>query len=592
MRTSAIHRWNQAPSPGTSPQGRTAPRAAHHVLALARTWTQAIGALVLGSATAHAAPAVQGEVQRASEVDLSKAETHKFGSQVAIDGTRLLVTCRGYETQATGLGRVLVYGKGPQGWVEEDELIPASTGHTLAYGRSLALVGDWAYVGDPYASRVYVFEKLAAGWIERQVITINDGISGGFTDQAGSDLDVDPITRRLIVRSSYDDTLGVDTGAVYIYDPSPTGYQRTGSLFPPIPTYSNLFGFSVQIDGDRAAVGEPGIHSIPPAVHVYELQGGVWTLVDSLFGTNPTGLTAHGILALGYDVELEGDRIAAGMVGTGAVPTGAVLTFERDASGWQQTDYLMISMSPLSNVGYHIEMFGEQLVVGAPNRNTASVFTRKDDGTWDERQRLVPTNFGSAGGNFSASMSFDGSTLLIGADWPSAVVTSHSGAIYLYEDLGAPSFGESYCHGDVLASLCPCGLDSPKLDGPGCRNSKTSGARLSAGGSASLIAADLSFRAFGMPTNKPCLLFAGTQDKGAGLPFQNGILCVGGAIRRLPAQNTTLFGDALWTGVSAGLGTLSPGDERFFQVWYRDQSFQCPTGSANLTNGFKLRYVP
>lgn len=592
MRTSRCNRWNRDPVTGATPPKAAFPRSVRHPLAPGRGLARMIGAVVLGSAAVHAAPALQGEVQRASQVDLSKGETYEFGSQVAVDGARLLVTCRGYETQATGLGRVLVYGKSPQGWIEEDELIPNTPGHTLAFGRSLALVGDWAYVGDPHASRVYVFEKLASGWTERQVITIDDGIPGGLTDQAGSDLDVDPISRRLIVRSSYDDTLGVDTGAVYIYDPSPTGYQRTGSLFPPIPTYSNLFGFSVQIDGDRAAVGEPGIHSIPSAVHVYELQGGSWTLVDSLYGTNPTGLTAHGILALGYDVELEGDRIAAGMVGTGAVPTGAVLTFERDPSGWQQTDYLMVSMTPLSNVGYHIEMFGDQLVVGAPNRNTASVFTRKDDGTWDERQRLVPTNYGSAGGTFSASMSFDGSTLLIGADWPSALVANHSGAIYLYEDLGAPSFGESYCHGDVLTNLCPCGLDSPKLDGPGCRNSKTSGARLSAGGSASLTSADLSFRAFGMPTQKPCLLFAGTQDKGAGLPFQNGILCVGGAIRRLPAQNTTIFGDALWTGVAAGLGPVLPGDERFFQVWYRDQSLQCPAGSANLTNGFKLRLTP
>lgn len=555
------------------------------------------GAAILGipGAPLLAASQAQSEVQRTSQIELSLPATHEFGSQIALDGQRLLSTSQGFDTTSTGIGRVTVWEKGPQGWTEVDELIPNFPNHTLAYGQALALAGNWAYVGDPHQSRVHIFERTPGGWLERQVLPILDGVPAGFVDQGGSALDVDPVTRRLIVRSKYDDTMGTDTGAVYVFDETPNGYQLSGSLFPPIPTFNTEFGVSVQIDGDRAAVGEPGpfLPTVPAAVHIYELQGGLWSHVDSLFGSNPTGLPSHEILRLGFDVELEGDRIAAGMVGSLAEPTGAVLTFERDSSGWHQTDYLMISMTPVTEVGYQVEMFGDQLIVGATLQNTASVFSRRADGTWDERQRLVPADFGAPGpGNFGISMSFDGSTLALGADWNLILSPLRSGAVYLYEDLQAPSFGESYCHGDVQLSLCPCALDSSQLDGPGCINSTGSGARLSAGGSAGLTAGDLSFRAYGMPTLKPCLLFAGTQDKGAGLPFQNGILCVGGAIRRLPPQSTTIFGDALWTGVVAGLGPIAPGGERYFQVWYRDPSPQCPTGSANLTNGFKLRLTP
>lgn len=582
MNTSASHLSTRAESP----------RAKSHV----RVSILAGAAMLLDPGTPLlAATPAQAEVQRASQVELSLPGTHEFGSQIALDSSRLLSTSQGFDTTSAGIGRVTVWEKGPQGWAEVDELVPDFPNHTLTYGQALALAGDWAYVGDPNQSRVHIFERTPGGWLERQVLPILDGIPGGFVDLGGSALDVDPVTRRLIVRSRYDDTMGADTGAAYVFDPTPTGYQLSGSLYPPVPTFNTEFGVSVQIDGDRAAVGEPGPFNptIPAAVHVYELRAGVWTHVDSLFGTNPSGLPSHEVLRLGFDVALEGDRLAAGMVGTLAEPAGAVLTFERDSSGWHQTDYLMIGMTPVTEVGYQVEMFGDQLIVGATAQNTASVFTRLADGTWDERQRLVPASFGAGGtGNFGVSLSFDGSTLALGADWSLLTSPLRSGAVHLYEDLDAPSFGESYCHGDVQLGACPCGLDSLNLDGPGCGNSATSGARLSAGGSASLSAGDLSFRAFGMPTSKPCLLFAGTQDKGAGIPFQNGILCVGGAIRRLPAQSTSIFGDALWTGVSAGLGPIAAGDERFFQAWYRDQNPQCPTGSANLTNGFKLRFEP
>ena len=164
-------------------------------------------------------------------------------------------------------------------------------------------------------------------------------------------------------------------------------------------------------------------------------------------------------------------------------------------------------------------------------------------------------------------------------------------AAELETDLGPcveGGLGDSYCVGDGSSTSCPCGNGS--LSG-GCANSTGAGGTLTAYGSASLSADDLSFTASSLIPTQPILLFVGNNavNNGAGNPFGDGLRCAGGGVRRLGVKFCDSTGSASWgPGLSAN-GAWSAGDVQRFQGWYRDAGGPCGS-TFNLTQGIELAF--
>ena len=119
-------------------------------------------------------------------------------------------------------------------------------------------------------------------------------------------------------------------------------------------------------------------------------------------------------------------------------------------------------------------------------------------------------------------------------------------------------------------------------------NSVGFGARIRSNGSVSLAANDLQLVTTGVPAGAAGLyLHSRTVDA---TPLGEGVLCVGGSIRRLPV----VFADAQGTLVhdfdAAAGGAIAPGETWYFQSWYRD----VPGGPAgfNLSNGLTTTWCP
>jgi hypothetical protein len=91
------------------------------------------------------------------------------------------------------------------------------------------------------------------------------------------------------------------------------------------------------------------------------------------------------------------------------------------------------------------------------------------------------------------------------------------------------------------------------------------------------------------------LLVQGTLEQGA--PFGDGLLCVGGSIRRLLARGA-VDGVAAFPGsVPHGIATLGAvppaGGMRVYQVFYRDQApGHCNPERFNLSNGYRIGWTP
>ncbi len=149
--------------------------------------------------------------------------------------------------------------------------------------------------------------------------------------------------------------------------------------------------------------------------------------------------------------------------------------------------------------------------------------------------------------------------------------------------------GNPYCFGGGAGVPCPC--ENSGGPGAGCLNSSGLGARLMAGGTPDSSSGDFVLVASGTVPFQPGLFFQGTQrtNNGLGLPFGNGLRCVGGVVTRIQVRLSDGFGNSHTTaqiqGPSSGM--------RFYQLWYRDPLAPAPCAwNENLSNGLDVFWTP
>jgi len=153
--------------------------------------------------------------------------------------------------------------------------------------------------------------------------------------------------------------------------------------------------------------------------------------------------------------------------------------------------------------------------------------------------------------------------------------------------------GTSFCSGDGSGATCPCG--NPGAAGHGCANgSFPAGALLAASGSASVANDTVVFHAESSVPGQPGLFFQGDNAimGGAGIPFGDGLRCVGGNVIRLEIVTADGGGQATSTVPVAATGHVAPGDVKRYQWWYRDPAGSPCGAGFNLSNGLEIIWAP
>ena len=149
--------------------------------------------------------------------------------------------------------------------------------------------------------------------------------------------------------------------------------------------------------------------------------------------------------------------------------------------------------------------------------------------------------------------------------------------------------GTTFCAGDGSGTLCPCG-NSGSSDS-GCANSSGGGAGIGTQGVASITGQSFVLTATGLPSNQLGVFFQGNNalNNGLGVPFGDGLRCVGGAARRLQIVNSDFAGMTQTTVDVAAQGGVVAGDLRRYQLFYSDPNSPC--GSLfNLSNATEVTW--
>lgn len=158
--------------------------------------------------------------------------------------------------------------------------------------------------------------------------------------------------------------------------------------------------------------------------------------------------------------------------------------------------------------------------------------------------------------------------------------------------VAAPSDpGAPLCFGDGTGAPCPC--NNTGTSGAGCANSTGQGALLTASGSSSVAASDLVLRGSQLVPNTPGLYFQGTilGGGGNGTAFGDGLLCANGMIQRLEVRISSPLGASQTTVNVVAEGSVSAGQTRFYQLWYRN-TVGSPCGQQfNTSNAYRVDWL-
>jgi hypothetical protein len=414
-----------------------------------------------------------------------------FGHSVAISGDTAVVGAWGHDANGGGAGAAYVFTRSGSSWSQDAILLPGTVVAGDSFGWDVAIDGDSIVVSahnqtDLFASQgaVYVFvpDLLLGGWMQQARLTAMDAGLGG--DALGVSVAIDGDT--LVAGAPRHDHAGADAGAAYVFvrDPLLGTWTEEAEVSALDATLDDLFGSDVAVSGDALIVGVlPHDHlgADSGAAYIFRRDMAMWTQEAEIFGSD-----ADPGEQFGYSVDIQGDLAIVGDNLNG-MDTGSLYVFAHDGGVWQEQTVLVPDNPTPGNVGqssaldggtivtgdysaaqavyvfsclvcvetaellandgaiddsfgFSVAVDGDFAAVGAPfedangtDSGSAYVFERSG-GTWPQIAKVTAFD-GADGDRFGRSLDIDGNTLAVGAHFADAPGTD-SGAVYVFVDQG------------------------------------------------------------------------------------------------------------------------------------------------------------
>ena len=293
------------------------------------------------------------------------------------------------------------------------------------FGGAVAVAGDQVLVAQsrgPDGGTVYIYTMVGGEWVESGSIMSpepaqGDGFGSGMAVSGG----------RLLVtalpapmrRSGEGPPEPPAPGRIHVFERTGSTWTTAGMLAPEgLPEGARLGAVATSADLAAVAVAGPPrrgpSNAFFPAdgmIVLFRNQGGEWVQEASLESPRSDQVTAFGA-----SIALSGEVLVVGAPRTDSM-AGAAFVYVPGEGGWTMTTELAGGDGAGSLFGMSVLAAGDHLLVatGHPQQQPGQVvaFARDGDG-WSESGRLRAFD-GSAGDQFGAAMTADGSTVWVGA---------------------------------------------------------------------------------------------------------------------------------------------------------------------------------
>lgn len=317
---------------------------------------------------------------------------------------------------------------------EVAKLLPSVGAAGDNFGHQVAVSGDTAVVGVPYddllgpdAGAAYVFVRSGTGWIEQARLVAEDGAD---FDHFGWSVAI--LNDTLLVGAT---TFGGYSGSVYVFVRSGATWSQQAKLLPSDGTAGDSFGFSVAIAGDTVLVGaywntELGYGA--GAAYVFVRSGTTWSEQAKLLAGDGEPYDFFG-----WSVDIAGDTALIGAWGDDdyGEHAGSAYVFTRAGSTWTQQAKIRASDGgELHHFGRSVALDGDTAVIGARGDGdfTGSAYVFVRSGTTWVRQSKLRAQDGLAFASFGYSVAVQDNTAIIGAPEARHVDGRRTGAVHVF----------------------------------------------------------------------------------------------------------------------------------------------------------------
>ncbi|HSG69825.1 MAG TPA: FG-GAP repeat protein, partial [Planctomycetaceae bacterium] len=275
-------------------------------------------------------------------------------------------------------------------WFERQQLFPAWGSDSHQFGISVSISGDRMAVGAPYdnsvgdeTGAVYLFEFDGLQWTFADKLI---GLDAAPFRQFGRAVDISG--ERLVVGAPFDDEAYPNAGAVYVFDLIAGSWTETAKLLAPDNSIqqgrSDQFGWSVSLSGNRTLVGKPGDdHTNAGGASVWDSGSAYIFGFDGMSWGLETKITpsSRSVGAnFGISVSLITDRVMIGAPGESFdLLTGGVYIFDHDGVSWSQT--LRIPSFVASGFGHEVSLSDNWAFAGVNDGASEQVLVSQFDGS-------------------------------------------------------------------------------------------------------------------------------------------------------------------------------------------------------------------
>ena len=363
-----------------------------------------------------------------------------FGWTISISGDYAIVGAPYEDTGGANGGAVYIYKRDSTTgvWGSEQKILASDKQASDQFGISVSMDGDYAIVGARYedtgglqAGAVYIFKKSGTSWSQQQIIYASDAQAGdNFGHSVGISGDY------AIVGAPYEDSGADNGGSAYIYKRN-TSTDVWGSeqhITASNAGNNDYFGISVSISGDYAIVGANGENSASGGVYIYtrNTSTGSWGSEQLIRASD-----AQGVDEFGYFVNISGDYAIVGSRNedTGGTDAGAAYIYVRSGTTWSEQQKIQSSdIQAGDQFGESVSINSNYAIVGAWRKNSSigAVYIFERSGTtWTEVKKITASD-AQADDNFGYSVAIDGTNVFVGAR-DEDTKGSDAGAVYIFD---------------------------------------------------------------------------------------------------------------------------------------------------------------
>ena len=333
---------------------------------------------------------------------------------------------------------------GEPNWTQQAKLLPNGGGQEDYFGLRVSISGSTALVGAYFddqqfvnSGAVYVYSETDTGWIQVDKLFASDGV---FGDIFGSSVSISGSTA--IIGAYLADAKGTNSGSAYIFGDNGLEWTEVAKLVASDGGQHDIFGRSASISGNKAIVGATGDGANGTgsgSAYIFGDNGSGWAQVAKLMASDGASNDRFGIsCAISANTAI----VSAPEDDDNGSKSGSAYIFADSGSGWEQ----MVKLAPSDGAagdefGYSVSISDNIAIIGAPwddgiGADSGSAYVFADGGSgWEQIAKLAPTDI-TAGDNFGLSVSVSGSTAIVGARFDDDNGTD-SGSAYIFSDTGS-----------------------------------------------------------------------------------------------------------------------------------------------------------